>query len=157
MTASTSLIQSSNSPARSFSSEDTENVRARNQLILAAGNFFFNSFSVTSRISGAARLLLHSRPMFLPARPDTLGARPCSGMGSASAQGLSTSYNASALLALISLPPCIVISVSGGNYERARYWSRVIPAAAGIQVMRRCLDSRVKPGNDNHDYFFTCQ
>src|SRR4030042_3388008 len=92
ITASTPLIQSLNSPSRSFSREDTEKERALNMLILTVGNLSFKSFSVTSRRRGAARLLLHSRPIFLPSSLSSRGERPLSGTGSASAQGLSTSY-----------------------------------------------------------------
>src|SRR4030042_166068 len=92
ITASTSLIHLLNSASLSFSRDDTENDRAKNLLILAVGNFFLRSFSVASRISGAARLLLHSRPIFLPSSLSSRGESPFSGIGSASAQGLSTSY-----------------------------------------------------------------
>src|SRR4030042_2370722 len=83
VTASPSFNQVLNSASLSFSREETENDRAKNRLNLAVGNFFFRSFSAASRISGAARLLLHSRPIFLPSRLSSRGAGPLRGLGPA--------------------------------------------------------------------------
>jgi hypothetical protein len=91
LTVSTPFIQSLNSLSRSFSSEETENDCELKRLIAAVGNRCLSNFSVTSKICGAARLLLHKSPIFLPSSLSSFGANPYSGIGSVFAQGLSTS------------------------------------------------------------------
>jgi hypothetical protein len=74
------------------SSSDTDIDCILYQQTSEVGNLSFNYLTTVARIGLAARLILHSKPIFLPARLVNRGAIPLIGIGSASAHGLSTSY-----------------------------------------------------------------